>query len=220
MALALLAAFLLTLLRAYCYFRTQSKMRSKQQNKFDVPAASGGENIYCLTTSHLRYGWLVQWRHSSITKTGCPYQSGLEHCLWTIKLHLRRAFPANRGCVLYWSINKRPFYIPNIYSTTVVTSYWCWIPKGIQVAHTNLFWPSQPAQKCFGDTHSPQRMNPYDSDEPQTFPQRQVYIFGLETVEWIVIQFRRHSCCPEAELLYTNCNLASEVKNKSDSPAH
>lgn len=45
--LALRAAFLLTPLWAFCYFRTQSEMRSKQQNKFDVPAASRGENIYC-----------------------------------------------------------------------------------------------------------------------------------------------------------------------------
>lgn len=62
--LALLAAFLLTRLWTSCYFRTQSKMRSKQLNKFNVPATSGGENIYCLTTSHLWYRWLVQWRHS------------------------------------------------------------------------------------------------------------------------------------------------------------
>lgn len=81
--LPLLAAFLLTLLWAYCYFRTRSKMRSKQQNKFDVPAASGGKNIYCLTTRHLWYGWLDQWRHSAITKTGCSFPSGLKKCLCT-----------------------------------------------------------------------------------------------------------------------------------------
>lgn len=73
--LSLLAAFLLTPLWASCYFRTQSKMRSKQQNKCDVPAT--WENIYCLTSRHLWYGWLVHSRHFAITKTGCSHQSGL-----------------------------------------------------------------------------------------------------------------------------------------------
>lgn len=64
--LVLLPAFLLTPPWASCYFRTQSKMRPKQQNKFDVPATCGGENISRLTTSHSWYGWLVQLISSGV----------------------------------------------------------------------------------------------------------------------------------------------------------
>lgn len=79
--LSLRAAFLLTPLAASCYFRTPSKMRSKRQNKFEAAAARGRESRYCLTSgSHLRYGWLVQWRHFAVNRMFTSVR-GLKHCL-------------------------------------------------------------------------------------------------------------------------------------------
>lgn len=100
-------------------------MRSKQQNKFDVPISCGRENICCLTTSHLGYGWLVQWRHFAFTKTGCSH-----HCLCIIKLHLKRAFLSTIIMVVFGTVveyfrNAKHFYFPSFifsFNMLLVTS--------------------------------------------------------------------------------------------------